>query len=385
MSERNAANPSRSNSTSGSRQPAYSTLVNPVGGRLRVNYVLGSPVPPKSGYGKYALTVLAELLRLHKLQVRAIRSHFPLNFPYRNMLLDFSSTPAKTLLHSQGAITHASSQGLAFLGLLGVRPFIVTAYDAIPFALKEEHKSPAKSGLLSLMRKGLKRADAIIIISKFSKSELVKHAGLDASCIHVAYPGVDHAVFKPLASAKPDSNTILYVGSEQPRKNTGVLLEAFAKARKRLPGLRLLKVGSPQWRGGRKAFLSKARELGVEGAIDFSEGQSESELAAVYRSAGALVFPSTYEGFGLPPLEAMACGLPVICSNAASLPEVVGKAAITLQPHDVDGFAKAIVAVLTSARKRTAMRAAGLKQARKFSWQKAAADTLRVYETVARG
>jgi glycosyltransferase involved in cell wall biosynthesis len=355
----------------------------PEGGKLRVNYVLGSPVPPKSGYGKYALTVLDELTHLKGLGVRDIRAHFPLNFPFRNMLLDFSTTPVKTLLHSRGAITHASSQGLAFLGLLGVRPFVVTAYDAIPFALKEERKSPAKSGLLAMMRQGLRGADAIITISHFSKRELAKHAGLDERRIHIAYPGVDHAVFKPLATAKPDLRKVLYVGSEQPRKNVGVLLEAFAKARKKLPGLKLLKVGSPQWRGGREAFLAKARALGVADAITFVEGPTEAELAAIYRSCGVLVFPSTYEGFGLPPLEAMACGLPVVCSNAASLPEVVGSAAISLKPNDVDGFAKGIVSVLSKPAVRKRLKAKGFAQAKKFSWRKAALDTLKVYESLA--
>ncbi len=347
---------------------------------IKVNYVTGSPIPERSGYGKYSKSVLSELRHLPGLSVREITVDFPLHFPYKNLLLNFSATPFKAMRERSGAITHATSQGLAFLGTLHFKPFVVTAYDAIAFALPEERQSIAKRLLLSLMRRGLRRANAIITISEFSRRELSKYAGLSKARIHVAYPAVDTRIFKPLKSAKPDLNTVLYVGSEQPRKNTGVLLEAFALAKKRIPRLNLLKVGAPQWREGRKSFMAKARQLGVERDISFIESVSEHELAAVYNRAGVLVFPSTYEGFGLPPLEAMACGLPVISSNAASLPEVTGKAAISLDPRNVSGFASAIVHVLKDGKLRKRLRIAGLRQSKKFTWRKAALATKRVYD-----
>ena len=348
---------------------------------MKVSYVTGSPVPEKSGYGKYALTVLRELKSTPGLQVKEIRSHVPVDFPYRNVLLDFSVTPVKTLVSARGAITHASSQGLAFLGLLGVRPFVVTAYDAIPFALGEERKSPAKQAIIRLMAAGLNQADAIITISEFSRRELSRLVGLDRRRIFVAYPGVDRAVFRP-GREKRDLNTVLYVGSEQPRKNTGVLLEAFAMAKRRRPGLKLLKVGVPQWRTGRGDFLAKARELGVQDSISFVEGVSEGRLASIYRSAGVLVFPSTYEGFGLPPLEAMACGLPVVCSSAASLPEVVGNAAITHKPADADAFAAGILEVLCDKRAWSRRSKAGVERAKRFTWKRAAEETVKVYKSL---
>ena len=125
--------------------------------------------------------------------------------------------------------------------------------------------------------------------------------------------------------------------------------------------------------------------LGITRRVIFVDYVSERELARYYSSARLLAYPSLYEGFGLPPLEAMACGCPVVTSNVSSLPEVVGDAGITVDPNDTDGLAQAMRRVLTDSKLREDMIKKGLEQAKKFSWEKAAEQTLEVYHKVAAG
>jgi glycosyltransferase involved in cell wall biosynthesis len=150
------------------------------------------------------------------------------------------------------------------------------------------------------------------------------------------------------------------------------LIKAFYKLKKKLPDAKIVKVGRPGSRVGRKGLLKLIDNLELQNDITFIDYVPETELPRYYNSADLFVFPSAYEGFGLPPLEAMACGVPVIASNAASLPEVVGGACVMKNPQDVDGFAKAMYSVLTDDGLRENMIKKGLKRARLFSWQKTA-------------
>nr|MQY55010.1 glycosyltransferase [Dehalococcoidia bacterium] len=195
----------------------------------------------------------------------------------------------------------------------------------------------------------------------------------------------DHRLFRPL----PHRNRfgypyILFVGSEHPRKNLSTLLTAFKKLKggKQFRDLKLVKVGRA---GGLEADF-RGQTMKVVAALDlhrevvFTEFVPEEELPVYYFNAECFVFPSLYEGFGFPPLEAMACGCPVVTSNTSSLPEVVGDAAIMVDPYDVDGLTNAMREVLTNDGLREAMIEKGLAQAKKFSWDKTAEKTLEVYE-----
>ncbi|MBI3587829.1 glycosyltransferase family 4 protein [Candidatus Micrarchaeota archaeon] len=362
----------------------------PPAGRIAVNYVTGAMGEGKSGYSKYAFSVLAQLKKMDGLRVGKVAFNPDSRIPHSGLIADYSLLPVKVgLRHSlqKGVkVTHIATHGLAYLSLLGNRPSVITVFDAIPFEKTAGWGNPVKKAVLALMKRGIRKADAIITISQFSKKEISRLLGVPAQKIRVAYPAVDPRIYSPHGPKFGWHDAVLYVGSEQPRKNLGVLLESFAIAKKTIPSLRLVKVGAPQWRTGRHEFISHARRLGVLDAIEFIEGGSDEQaMAKIYRSASVLVFPSKMEGFGLPPLEAMACGTPVICSNAASLPEVVGKAAITLPPDDVEGFAKAIVQVVRDRKLAARLAKAGLLRAKKFSWKQTAMKTREVYERMVAG
>lgn len=365
-------------------------------GKIRALYVTGARGSGLAAYEKYANSVYAELKKMRALEVEEVSVSTPIRFPFSQHALDYGVLPLKVRLTHKDDLVHASHQGLAHVLLSSKRRRVVTCLDVIPFAFRKEYAdSWLKKRLLWVMSKGIRSAEAVVTISEFSKAEITKHLGVPEEKIFVAYPAVDHSVFKPadgrgkeskkIVSAKRHGKqkTVLYVGSEQPRKNLEVLLAAFAIAKKQVPSLRLVKVGMPQWKTGRSNFLAKARQLGVEKEIQIIESvPSEEKLAQIYRSADVFVFPSLYEGFGLPPLEAMACGTPVVCSNAASLPEVVGDAALSLPPDNKLYFAKAIVKILGDEGYAAELRRKGLKQAKKFSWKNAARKVFDAYEKV---
>ena len=146
----------------------------------------------------------------------------------------------------------------------------------------------------------------------------------------------------------------------------------------------MVKIGSPgRSTEFRKQTTKQVENLGITEDVIFVDHVPDDHLPHYYSSACVLVFPSLYEGFGFPPLEAMACGCPVITSNTSSLPEVAGDAALMVDPYDVDGLAKAIAEVLTNDELRKEMIERGLAHAQKFSWEKAVKQTLEVYEKVA--
>lgn len=228
----------------------------------------------------------------------------------------------------------------------------------------------------------------IITISEYIKQELINYLKISESRITVIYEGVNHEKYKRLSkndeimkkySIPEDRRMILCVGSEHPRKNFPTLIKAFHKLKKKYGDVKLVKVGSPQWKGARGELLKLIKELNLQNVIIFTGYVSEEDLPGIYNVADLFVFPSFYEGFGLPPLEAMACGCPVITSNTSSIPEVVGDAGIMVDPYDVDGLADAMYEVLTNESLREDMIKRGLKRAKMFSWEKCARETLKVY------
>jgi glycosyltransferase involved in cell wall biosynthesis len=168
----------------------------------------------------------------------------------------------------------------------------------------------------------------------------------------------------------------LFVGTLEPRKNVPLLLEAFALVRRQLD-VQLLVVGGRGWLD-EPIFAAHARS-GLGDAVRFLGNLGQDDLAALYSHAGAFVLPSLYEGFGLPVLEAMACGAPVICSNAGPLPEVAGDAAVLLSPLEPAEWAEAIVSVLTDPQVAVALRQKGFERAAAFSWTRTALATRDVY------
>ena len=253
--------------------------------------------------------------------------------------------------------------------------------------------SPLVRAYTRLVAASARRADAVIADSECSKRDIVRHLNIDPARVHVIHLAAD-ARYRPVDDpairvkyALPEKY-LLYLGGFDQRKNVRVVIEAFARLTEfHARGYRLVLAGVRL--GKDSAFFPSpqriAREAGLpDGALQRIGWIDEDDKPALYSGAAAFLFPSLYEGFGLPPLEAMACGAPVFCSYASSLPEVVDDAASQFDPHDVAAWAGAIRAVLTDDARRAAMGERGIAQAKKFSWDRAAKETLAVYESVAR-
>ncbi|HEX7588463.1 MAG TPA: glycosyltransferase family 1 protein, partial [Anaerolineae bacterium] len=224
--------------------------------------------------------------------------------------------------------------------------------------------------------------------------DIVRHLGIDATRVYVVYLAASPE-YRPVADtsavrrkyALPEKY-LLYLGGFDQRKNVRVIIEAFARLSEFYErGYRLVLAGVNL---GMDSILFPnpqriARQAGLpDEAIQFLGWVDEGDKPALYSGAAVFMFASLYEGFGLPPLEAMACGVPVVSSNASSLPEVVGDAGIYVSPDDVAGWAKAMHTVLTDGARQAAMRERGLARAKEFSWERAARETFAVYQSVVR-
>ena len=287
------------------------------------------------------------------------------------------------LISRQDDVVHLSNQNFARYAMYSRNPFIVTVHDMIRFCFGFDQETITEKLLLKLDMRCIRRASHIITVSQHTKNDLIEHLGIPEAKIDVIYNGIDHSILRPNAVRLVDQPYILYVGSERPRKNLARLAEAFALLKKEFPELKLVKVGEPgRFSDYRRSLLKKLDTLGITGDVIFVNYASEQDLACYYSSAVLLAYPSLYEGFGLPPLEAMACGCPVVTSNNSSLPEVVGKAGILVDPYNVNELAMAMREVISDNKLREDMVARGLEQAGKFSWEKTSRQTQAIYNEV---
>lgn len=244
-----------------------------------------------------------------------------------------------------------------------------------------------------------KRIDHVITDSQCSRDDLVKLIGLSPDRVTVAHPGVDHNLFRPAEAsstgARPlrtphvvrrtvsDRPYLLCVAGADPTKNVGGLIEAFAQLPAELrPQHDLVIVGDMR---RRPEVLARVRQLGLEGQVRFPGIVEDAQLVSWYQGATVFVFPSFYEGFGLPVLEAMACGCPVVSSNRSSLPEVAGDAALLVDPGQVEAMTGALARLLSDPSLQEALRGRGLAQAARFTWERTAKAVVEVYRRVAEG
>ena len=234
----------------------------------------------------------------------------------------------------------------------------------------------------------LAKADKIIAVSRFTKEELLKFYPLPDEKIKVIYEGIDEIfrrsndrlqLDKVREKYKLPEKFLLWVGTLEPRKNIFGLLEAFAIFKERdKTNYKLVMAGKRGW--NYQGFFEKVQNLSLTDDVLLTEYAADKDLPFIYNLAEVFIFPSFYEGFGLPPLEAMACGLPVITTPA--LGEVAEEAALMVSPHDASGIARGMAEVLENTDLKANLIQKGLKQAGKFSWDKAASETLSLYESV---
>lgn len=268
-------------------------------------------------------------------------------------------------------------------------PRIVLVYDLTPLILHGAYSMRFRVLFRNQLSYAAKYADRIIAISQSTRKDLMAHFGTDSEKIAVVYPGYDSATFKPednlnrikgvMQKYSIDGNYILYVGTFDPKKNIPRLIEAFARLKKEKGIPHQLVIGGKRTWGDDKVFQA-VNELGLEDEIVSTSYVPQEDLPLLMNGADVFVFPSLHEGFGIPPLEAMACGTPVITSNVTSLPEVVGDAGMLVNPYSVDEIAEAIYKVVSDRELREGMRRKGLERAKLFSWERAARETLQILE-----
>jgi glycosyltransferase involved in cell wall biosynthesis len=282
--------------------------------------------------------------------------------------------------------------------ILMIRPYVVTVHDMANIFFEKETSSIRMQLRRFRFRRGLKRADRVIAVSEATKRDVENVMGIPPARIRRVYNAPDPGFFeraprgngveqdKILERYQINYPYILYAGAIRRHKNIPRLVEAFAVVRDQLAGhplyqdLRLVIIGDniSRYPAVRQAVI-KSR---VENAVRFLGFVPFDTLRCFYESAAAFVFPSRYEGFGLPPLEAMACGAPVVASNVSSLPEVVGEAAVQINPENVFDIARGIREVLLDEELRARLIRRGREQAARFSWNWTARQVLEIYREV---
>ena len=266
---------------------------------------------------------------------------------------------------------------------------ILTIHDLTPLFFSYHDKYDRLN--LKFLRFFRKEIDAIIVPSISTKNDVIRYLKISEDKIKVIPYGRDER-FKVIKDErilskvskhyKLPTKFILYVGNIEPRKNIEGILKAYYRLRKKQLSkeYKLILVGKP-WKGYSKVF-NLSRKLKLQKDVIFTNYIDNKDMPIIYNLAECLVYPSFYEGFGLPPLEAMACGCPVVVSNTSSLPEVVGDAGIKVDPCNINEIADAIYEILINDDLKHELVKRGLKRAKLFSWEKAAKETLKVYEGV---
>lgn len=271
-----------------------------------------------------------------------------------------------------------------FIGIPRVMSIMDLSYMVYPelFRTKDLHQ------LIYWTKYSAQHAAKVLTISQFSRDAIIKEYAVPAEDVVVTYPGLItmSKVKCQMSNVRErygiQKHYILSVGTLQPRKNYVRLIEAFSKVKKTHPELELVIAGKKGWLY--EEILAAPKTFGVENSVKFLDFVRDEDLPALYQSARCFVLPSLYEGFGLPVLEAMAYGTPIVVSNVSSLPEVAGKAGIYVDPLRVDSITQGLLQALEEqgTAKGKARIVEGRKQATLFSWEKAARKTLAVLEEV---
>ena len=261
---------------------------------------------------------------------------------------------------------------------------ILTVHDLSFMRVPECSEPGLRQYLLKAVPASVRRADCILADSECTRGDVIELLGVDAHKVKVVYPGVEPR-FRPVQDARElaavrtryalPNRFVLGLGTLQPRKNFGRLIEGYAQIRCDLSeDTQLVIAGGKGWLYD--DIFQRVEQLGLGNVVHFPGYVDDKDLPALYSLADLFAFPSLYEGFGIPPLEAMACGTPVVTSSVSSLPEVVGDAALLVKPTDVDALAEALREALLSRRLRDKLIQQGLDRAKEFTWARGARQVL---------
>ena len=279
--------------------------------------------------------------------------------------------------------------------LLPACPTVVTVHDLIPLVLPAYRSSALVRAYIGLVSRAARRVALVLTDAEATRAEIVRRLGIPEGRVR-AVPLAAGPGFRPLSDAASLAEVrgryglperyFLYLGGFDRRKNLATLFRALAEAHRREPGLPVLAVAGalpPRETPLIPDPCRLAREAGVVEGVRFLGRVAEGDKPALYSGATAFLFPSRYEGFGLPVLEALACGVPVACADATSLPEVAGPGGLLVGPDDVAGWADAILRLARDEALRARLRALGLAHASGFSWERTARETAAAYRDVA--
>lgn len=267
------------------------------------------------------------------------------------------------------------------------KKLIVSIFDLIHWVFPEYVPGLKGKFYLRMVASKIRKANAIIVPSQATKNEAIRIIGVPEEKIFVVPLGVDETIFSRRTKSSVEtvlkefglkySSYLLYVGHLKPHKNVRNLIKAYLLSRTRGVKIPLILTGQYKelrhWQNIDDLLSENVRYIGTV---------KSDLLPYLYNGARAFLFPSRYEGFGLPPLEAMACGVPVLCSNSTSLPEVCGDCAIIVNPDDLDSIAEGIVKIVDDDRTRQRLIDKGLANAKRFSWQLTAKRTLQIYTKI---
>ncbi len=315
----------------------------------------------RHGIGRYALEVISRL-RASGVSLEELDA-FALFHPLEPLLLSYQIARRRPDVYFSPGFNPP---------LWSTTPFVFTIHDVIHLRFAQNYGLRQRAYYQAVVAPAVRRASAVITVSEFSKREILEWVAVPESKVQVISPGVAEQFSTEIEPPRLPYQYLLYVGNRKPHKNLPRLLEAFARAELG-PTVRLALSGAAD-----RETVGIIEMLALGDRVLFLGELTDAELAGLYRGAVALVLPSLLEGFGLPALEAMACGAPVIASNSSSIPEVVGDAGLLFDPYNVGALAEAMQRVVSDAGLRARMASEGLERAKMFSWEETARRTLQV-------
>lgn len=374
---------------------------------MNIGIDISSVVNQKTGVARYTKQLVKNLLEIDKENRYTLYSFFgsrkntlpfnknnaifkAYNYPpqsFKTFLLmlrllnkspDFLTKEAD-IMHSTDLLFPASSN----------KPSVLTVHDLIFLRFPRFYTQKNRSYMKSMAKFSIKNASHIICYSQATKKDIVNLLAVDENKISVIYLGVEkyfkrtnnRSISLAKQKYKLPRNYILTLSTIEPRKNLKRLIQAFNSIKSEIGDFKLVIVGQRGWKY--RKFFQFLSQMDVEEDIVLTGYVNDKDLPAIYSGASVFAYPSLYEGFGLPVLEAMACGTPVVCANTSSLPEIVGEAAVTINPYSVKEIATGIKNVIVDKNLAKTLSNESIKQARKFSWENTAKQTLAIYKQVA--
>ncbi|MFC1597957.1 glycosyltransferase family 4 protein [Patescibacteria group bacterium] len=350
---------------------------------MRIGVDMAATAGQKSGFGYYVQNVVEELKKVgvaHEIvEINKIKKN--LNTPQR-ILWDQVGLPLTAKMKKLDLLYVPAFSAPRFR-----KPVVMTAHDIFGVLYPDHFTGPAKRYWTEVLPNSMKRADHLICISENTKRDIEEHLKIPEERMTVIPPAASDdfriiedvsQVEKHLRDLQVEPPFILSVGTLEPRKNFGRLLDAFIFARRE--GVKLVLVGKKGWNYDN--VFDKIRKYHLQNTVVYLDYVQQDQLVALYNACLFFVMPSIYEGFGLPALEAMKCGAPVAVSQNSSLPDVVGDAGVLFDPFDVESIRKRLDLLFTEDNIRHDMQKKSVERAKQFSWKQTAKEILEVFEKV---